>query len=470
MFREPEDAEVLQAGWPWHGLIRNGVLTLPSGRTLNIYYADRETSLWDIGLPDPPFETDDPDVEWWGKAIIRGGRYFYGGGNPNWPLTQWVFAQPPVYVGGVVRRARDLRLLIVNTGGGVYSIRVELYVDDVRYQSNIVLSSDLGVPTVSSFTGGILDHRWDRARWLASVGDNERRMGLLEARLTGSGSGLSLELTVLAVASEFWEPEIVSDEPANIPASSRIDNGPYRDAPLPGVYTARRTARLLSTAFYRLDAAVERVYLYANAESRFETTDVRIAPHTRKWVNTGEMWLQGETLGATSAVSFETSFEHTTNPTPPHPTRQVDIIDGAAVREVTGVSTAVDYVLLFGDIPAWFTSGAYALSLDLKLGGFSAWGSSLSAYASRTSNNIYQARVSAQFFQPPSGTRVDVVSLSSALTPSGVDPGEAFFDTRVPGDYPGGVSQALFRFETGSYNPVTGQVMRNSPQHSYSWV
>ena len=470
MFREPEDAEVLQAGWPWHGLIRNGALTLPSGRTLNIYYAERDTSLWDIGLPDPPFETDDPDVEWWGKAIIRGGRYFYGGGNPNWPSTQWVFAQPPVYVGGVVRRARDLGLNIANTGGGVYSIRVELYVDDVRYQSNIVLSSDLGATTSSSFGGGFLDHRWDRGRWLVSVGDIQVRMGLLEARLTGSGSGLSLELTVLAVASEFWEPEIVSDEPVNIPESGRIDNGAYVGAPLPGVYTARRTGRLLSTAFYRLDATVELVYLHVNAESTFETTDVRVTPHTRKWINSGEIWLQGDSLGATSVVSFETSYEQTVNANGIHPIRRVDKIDGVEVRVVDLVAAALSYVFRYGDTPAWFMSGAINLSLDWRLGFEDAWGSNLQVYAMRTSNNIYQARVSAEFFPPPSGIRVEVVSLSSALTPSGVDPGEAFFDTRVPGDYPAGVYEALSRFQTGSYNPVTGQVMRNSPYYRYSWV
>ena len=470
MFREPEDEEVLLAGWPWHGLIRNDVLTLPSGRTLDIAYAERDTSLWDIGLPDPPFETDDPDVEWWGRAIIRGGRYFYSGGNRQWVPTQLAFAQPPVYVGGVVRRARDLGLKIVNTGGGVYSIRVELYVDDVRYQSNILLSSDFGVPTVSNFGGNFLDHRWDRGRWLAFVGDNERRMGLLEARLTGSGSGLSLELTVLAVASEFWEPEIFSDEPVNIPESGRINSGVYDFAPLPGRYSARRTARLLDTAFYRLDATVERVYLYVNAESIFETTDVSVTPNIRKWINSGELWLQGDSLGATSAVSFEASYEHTVNPDGIHPARRVDKINGVEVRAVDSVQPGVNYSFLFGDVPAWFTSGAINTSLDWQLGGASAWGSNLRAYAMRTSNNIYQARVSAQFFPPPSGIRVDVVSLSSALTPSGVDPGEAFFDTRVPGDYPGGVYEALFRFETGSYNPVTGQVMRNSPYYRYSWV
>lgn len=67
-------------GWPWHGLIRQPInavdstLTLPSGRTMKMppVRLANNTALWDVGMPIPEVETDDPDEQWLNRAILRG--------------------------------------------------------------------------------------------------------------------------------------------------------------------------------------------------------------------------------------------------------------------------------------------------------------------------------------------------------------------------------------------------------------
>lgn len=73
------DPEIVQWGWPWHGRIEtptfgasNGTLRLPSGATMTVKNAGwPSTYLWDIGMPEPVNDSENPDEQWLNKAIIR---------------------------------------------------------------------------------------------------------------------------------------------------------------------------------------------------------------------------------------------------------------------------------------------------------------------------------------------------------------------------------------------------------------
>ncbi|RRV41268.1 hypothetical protein EGJ86_07225 [Pseudomonas sp. o96-267] len=73
----PVDPEIVQWGWPWHGLIQgasagSGSLSFGSGRVVPCGYVDyHNTHLWDIGMPVPEVETEDPDEQWLSQAIVR---------------------------------------------------------------------------------------------------------------------------------------------------------------------------------------------------------------------------------------------------------------------------------------------------------------------------------------------------------------------------------------------------------------
>lgn len=110
----PIDEVPVVWGWPWHGLIEgaeanSGALVFGSGREVSCGFVNHHnTHLWDIGMPDPEVETDDPDEQWLGKAIVR-SRYLgnesftsaaYGG--QTFGGSQWYPFYAPGY--GVMRR------------------------------------------------------------------------------------------------------------------------------------------------------------------------------------------------------------------------------------------------------------------------------------------------------------------------------------------------------------------------------
>ena len=71
-------SQCVAAGWPWHGPITwagGGLhkVTLPTGREVAIAaFGGSDTLLWDIGRPDIASETiADAGGAWWGKAILR---------------------------------------------------------------------------------------------------------------------------------------------------------------------------------------------------------------------------------------------------------------------------------------------------------------------------------------------------------------------------------------------------------------
>lgn len=98
------DPEIVQWGWPWHGRIEtptfgasNGTLRLSSGATMTVKNAGwPSTYLWDIGMPEPVNDSENPDEQWLNKAIIRsdnsGGpvpvAFWYGGagGSSLYPM------------------------------------------------------------------------------------------------------------------------------------------------------------------------------------------------------------------------------------------------------------------------------------------------------------------------------------------------------------------------------------------------
>lgn len=471
MFREPEDAQVEVCGWPWHGLIVDGVLTLPSGRTMPLVVGLRgnETSLWDIGLPDPDYVPADPDEQWLGKAIIRGRQFFYLGGNVQWPWIEQQYQNPPVYVGGQLYKARDLEVFTFSLPGGDEGVRVDIFINGVRYQSNILNRAALGIPPSDS-TGNIsailIDYRWDRGRWLISIqrfsGAATESVALLEARL--SAEPLALELFVLADANAF-ALQLIDDEPVNIPTSGLRPETAQR--PVNGTYVARRTVRFLSAAFYKNNAEVALVYTNVEATSTL-VAQTSVSGWIDENINTARIWLDSD-AGVTSAVEattklFDSSFGGGLF------TRVSQYFIGAAlVRETSesGEWGARNEFFANADYYAWVIDrrlSLYFSSVFTAIGRTPTQGGGPTALgASRISNNIFQPSVTVFWVD---GVRITVRSVGSAITPSGIDPGGASFDSRNHTTD----SQADSKFGSGSYNPITGQVVRNQTDHFYSWV
>jgi hypothetical protein len=107
----PVDPEIVQWGWPWHGRIESavfgaatGTLRLPSGATMNIGRpTDHWTYLWDIGMPAPDSDSENPDEQWWNRSILRSAAsssdatvaYWYGGVGAGGNVQRY-----PMYVPG----------------------------------------------------------------------------------------------------------------------------------------------------------------------------------------------------------------------------------------------------------------------------------------------------------------------------------------------------------------------------------
>lgn len=98
----PLDPELIMWGWPWHGMIdgeqpgQSGTLHLPSGATMPCRYPHyNHTFLWDIGLPPPEVQTENPDEQWLSRAIIRANgtgvdarsvAWYGGAGSDGYPI------------------------------------------------------------------------------------------------------------------------------------------------------------------------------------------------------------------------------------------------------------------------------------------------------------------------------------------------------------------------------------------------
>jgi len=98
----PVDPELVMWGWPWHGLIdgprrgEGGTLHLPSGANMPCLYPDfNHTFLWDIGLPAPEVESENPDEQWLSRAILRANTtgvesrsvaWYGGAGSDGYPV------------------------------------------------------------------------------------------------------------------------------------------------------------------------------------------------------------------------------------------------------------------------------------------------------------------------------------------------------------------------------------------------
>lgn len=476
MFREPEDAKVEVCGWPWHGLIVDGVLTLPSGRTMALVNGQRgnETSLWDIGLPNPTYVPADPDEQWLGKAIIRGSRYFYLGGNAQWPAIEQQYQNPPVYVGGQLYKARDLEAFTFDLPGGGWGVRVDIFINGVRYQSNVLSSADISLPPQFAPNGrgaaSIIDHRWDRGRWLlqVSIPDGARALpvAILEARL--QVGPMAMTLVKLAGADQVLALQLAEDTPLNQPVSAFLSGSGARPL-VAGTYNATRTARFLSSAFYKNNADVALVYTNVEAISTLVAQGDNNVWRDEN-INTARIWLDGD-LGTTSVI--EASFtEVADRPVISQPgTRTARYFIGADQvherSEVLPTTASRRGYLPDTDYSAWVVDTRLPLyfeSVFTATGRSPTPGGGLTALGgSRASNNIFQPSVSVSWVDGP---RITVRSVGSAITPSGIDPGGASFDSRNHTTD----SQAASKFGSGSYNPITGQVVRNQTDHFYSWV
>lgn len=132
----PVDPEIVHWGWPWHGRIESptnsamGTLRLPSGATMPCGLpAWSWTHLWDIGMPPPEIESDNPDEQWLNRAIIRA------------PVASGGTFAPGAWYGGANNRTRGAYPMYV-PGAGTFMRRFDMVFDP---------SSEVCAVTISVF-------------------------------------------------------------------------------------------------------------------------------------------------------------------------------------------------------------------------------------------------------------------------------------------------------------------------------
>ncbi|WP_314407326.1 hypothetical protein [Pseudomonas kuykendallii] len=185
----PFDPEIEVWGWPWHGMIdgnseQNGTLHLPSGATMPCRYPGfNDTYLWDIGLPHPNLESDNPDEQWLSRAIVRGRGFsgavaWYGGASSG---------GYPIHVpgAGTLSRITTVSFRLFN---GVRSLNVQCTINGRGSIVRQFSLEQMGLAGVFEATGQEVDYV-DCERMDESP-DGSRTLYRLMPRLSGQVSNL----------------------------------------------------------------------------------------------------------------------------------------------------------------------------------------------------------------------------------------------------------------------------------------
>ncbi|WP_043309285.1 hypothetical protein [Pseudomonas sp. ML96] len=477
MFLEPEDNAVL-FGWPWHGLIVDDVLTLGSGRTMPVDLYSNDTWLWDIGMPEPVVTPEDPDEQWLSKAIIRGvtSTSFYAGLGLT--FGQAAFRSSPIYLEGERKTVDQQTILAENSLEPDVGVGVSVRVNGVTFTSNRLRWPDVGLPEKRGFLEGtFLDVGHDGARWLISISYGSTVCGYAEAAFSVVEGDLALVLTLLADNSAVAEWDTTLDEPYVVPLNmwlAEITGGEIVNAAdNPGLsyytptgdYTAHAIASCVFGAWYGQDGTPALLRLHLDAYTDYSGTLGGTPYETGLEVHRGEIWLA---VGGTETerVQFEVR-------------KLIENITGVGA-EVTVTYTLEDQVVVRTESFGSFQSIGRAIELDVDRHAWSGGAFSRPAELTQALHqfgkpaepvpanlSIGAARPSNKICQPLGIlTRLDATLYylaGAALTPHGLDAGVVVYDTAA-GPVP-------LNFIYGSYNPITGEVIRNQVEgHAYSWV
>lgn len=469
MFRDPEDGKILTFGWPWHGLITNNKVALPSGREIALELVSHQTWLWDVGMPDPAYVPADPDEKWLGKAIIRGvlERGFYDG-STNWPRIA------PARVGGT-----NLAFNYVQVSSREPTYKVA-YVDIAAgvdlYRSPDISWSDIGMPSapLGQLQGRVLDVGNDGARFLIMLVDTAfgDSLAIIESRLVESGGVISNQIEIIADYTQVCRYTVVESTTYNIPPVRRIgwdlgvetnlQENPFLQNALPtGEYSAHALSKCVVGAWYDQAGAVQLVWRWVDAYHEYSCIDP--TPVVQAWTEAarGEVWHEAAGV-TTDPVGFGASVlsENLTSTTSRTTISQVVAADEIFHLVENWSSTRASPPIPMGDIPSWTataTSNPSRLQTELSTGVTVYDDVTLRMYiipSHFASNRVAQTTIVAEVTAAP--TRFYA---GPALTPHGADPGLVVGAAAEP--Y---IAQA-------AYNPITGQLIRNQAGDSrHSWI
>lgn len=468
-------------GWPWHGQIVDDVLTLPSGREMECRVGGWDTQLWDIGMPDSGIVPDDPDEAWWPRSILRGnagaGSVIYSGITEQ-PGGLTLIYSAPLRIGGVLYRNYGFAASL--TAGRDIEIRISIGFGALF---GTVTRASMGVPGSNVGQGvTVIDEDLSRARWLIRYeGFSNLAWAIVLVEVRSSGGGFSLHSEVLASYSDcaLWAAEV--DEPFNIPTSQRVGwiDGvmtteaawpPGRPKPLAflciGEHTAHARGSAVAGAWFDNSGDVQLVRRWVDAQTYYSCIGPTEAARTIVTRETLSHWLEAGGL-STAAIEFKRVRTDSTTTTPSFGRNQHDqlTVMGATVYDQTsffGGSQPGAQIFYYDYHAVAGAQGApvdSAISMDGIGATWAAFAAAQYAFAapSSLSNKLVQPSLVATL---PAG---DSTWLGDALHPTGIAPGLV---THAAADGP----MATY-FRRGTYNPVTGQVVRNPTDGKrYSWV
>jgi hypothetical protein len=494
----PLDEVPVVWGWPWHGLIESPAqagppceLILPSGKRMPCS-ADgafaHNTHLWDIGMAEPDVESDDPDEQWLNRAIVR-SQYLGGPQKSAFCYGDMSFGlDHPMYVPmfGVLRRQLALQTWGVGANQGVL---VSLSVGR-RFVTSIELSrAQLQIPNVSylgnaldSYRIQLMDESPDGRSalyWIAPrrlIGATEYlTVGrtLLEVSITGDpevGFGLTHRLVApYSVQAEVYRYPKLSDKGefmmvrwADSPTHENIVAVRGNQTPPPGYDywvgeapdgTAVHSEYFESPvwAWYNPDGSIE------VTTWRKDRMDIREYTTTAQGAGAGFSMVDTRTVTLTNSKGSVSGV---------HVYRESRSVAGGILSWETGESVYGEQ--LYTESGSYPIEGSWSEPVD--------WAPddpppvdtnpvlTSTVYPDAViiiSNNILATRYGSVDI---SGIPNTEVWCGDALYPGGVDHGLKKFEFGAPG---GGTLSA---WQIGSYNPITGQVVRNLSDRYRSWV
>lgn len=476
MFREPEDV-LEHFGWPWHGQIIDEVLTLPSGREIACEFGGWDTQLWDIGMPDPGIEADDPDEQWWTRAILRGtagaGSLIYSGKTGSFETGRYVYSAP-LRAGGVLYRNVTVQVGIDGLTGGL-SLRI--FIGSLFSFSRVISPADLGLPGSSvGQSASVIDEDLSRGRWIVRYeGFSAAPWAIVLMELQGSGSALSLYTEVLATYADCAQWTASEDVPFNVPTTQRVgwldgvltseaDWPDGRPKPLAfycigeHVATARGTA--VCGAWFDNTGAVQLVKLGAQSELAYSGEWPSLALRRYTLRERTSIWIEVGGSGGGIEHEHTVTAEDTTTPSNGSSQRSITTVSGATVRDET-----LFFVGVRPSVPIGYRDYHTQVGADGYPVHSQNW-AELFPFGGVPPVSLTPARLSNKLWQPAvtvTTTDGNAFWLGDVLSPSGTTPGVV---SRMPSDGP-----VPANFSRGTYNPITGAVVRNPTDgRRYSWV
>lgn len=449
-------------GWPWHGMIEGtpstdrtpSELILPSGARMECAWRAGDahnTHLWDIGMPVPEVETENPDERWLNKAIIR-SRYSGDDRKSAFCYSGDLAFESghPMHVPGVGTLIRRLEMS-QRTSGGVANIVVTLFVSNKLSVELPLSRSQLKLPDAGAFSRRLPDFRvqlMDESPngrsalyWIAprvfSFGTEYLALGrtLLEITITGDpkeGFGLTHRIV---------EPYSVQVDSQQHPPGTHSQ----------GTVTKYSMVETPIWAWYSPDGSVE-VIRY-RSEGHFTETYLSTS-NTQDYASSARQIITLGSLAGQVSKEYETELvQHLTRIDPVWNRisssysvhvygEQVYSLDNSETTS-NDISTTIGGDPEVADPNPTLQAGVYPDGMIVL------------------SNNIL-ATIQRSFTMTGSGPTH--WWCGDALSPAGIDHGLHKFDTANPG---GG---QVGYFQTGSYNPITGELVRNRPDKFCSWV